>query len=126
VVTQEKFTVYVVDDDESIRRALKRLLSSANYPAVTFVSAEDFMDYAPKEGKGCLVLDIRLPKMTGLDLEEKLASSGAKWPVIFMTGHENPQWEERAKKAGAVAYLKKPFGDRALLDAIRVASGEGS
>ena len=123
---EESFTVFVVDDDESIRRALTRLLSSRGYHAVTFESAEDFMDSAPGGGEGCLVLDIRLPGMTGLDLQEKLSSSGAKYAVIFMTAHENPEWRQRAKKAGAVAYLKKPFHDQSLLDAIQLACREAA
>lgn len=123
---QESVTVYVVDDDESIRRALKRLLRSAGYHAVTFESAEDFIDSAPEGGQGCLILDIRLPGMTGLDLQEKLSSSGAKYAVIFMTAHDNPHWEQRAKKAGAVAYLRKPFDEQSLLDAIELACHEGA
>jgi len=118
---QKPVTVYVVDDDESILRALKRLLRSAGYHAVTFRSAEDFIDSAPAGGEGCLILDIRLPGMTGLDLQEKLDSSGAKYVVIFMTAHDNPQWQERARKAGAVAYLKKPFDEQSLMDAIDLA-----
>jgi FixJ family two-component response regulator len=123
---QKLVTVYVVDDDESIQRALKRLLRSAGYRAVTFRSAEDFIDCAPAEGEGCLILDIRLPGMTGLELQEKLDSSGAKYAVIFMTAHDNPQWQERARKAGAVAYLKKPFDEQSLLDAIELVCREGA
>ena len=123
---QESVTVYVVDDDESVRRALQRLLRSAGYHAVTFESAEDFIDSTPGRGEGCLVLDIRLPGMTGLDLQEKLSSSGAKYAVIFMTAHDNPQWRQRAKKAGAVAYLRKPFDEQSLLDAIQLACHEGA
>ncbi len=122
---QESITVYVVDDDESIRRALKRLLRSVGHHAVTFESAEDFMESAPEGGKGCLVLDIRLPGMTGLDLQEKLTASGDKYEVIFMTAHDNPQWRQRAKKAGAVAYLRKPFDEQSLLDAIQLACRKG-
>ena len=121
---QESFTVYVVDDDESIRRALKRLLRSMGYHAVTFDSAEEFMEATSCRGEGCLVLDIRLPGMTGLDLQEKLVSLGAKYPVIFMTAHDNLQWQERAKKAGAVAYLRKPFDEQSLLNAIQLACHE--
>ena len=119
---QKSFTVYVVDDDDSIRKALKPLLRSVGYHAVTFESAEEFLDSASCMGEGCLILDIRLPGMTGLDLQEKLVLSGAKYSVIFMTAHDNPQWRERAKKAGAIAYLTKPFGDQSLLDAIQFAS----
>jgi FixJ family two-component response regulator len=118
--------VYVVDDDESIRKALKRLLRSMGYHAVAFESAEDFMETTSCRGEGCLVLDIRLPGMTGLDLQEKLASSGVKYPVIFMTAHDNPQWQERAKKAGALAYLRKPFDEQSLLGAIQLACHEAA
>ena len=123
---QNLFTVYVVDDDESIRRALKRLLRSVGHHAVTFDSAEEFMDWAPEGGAGCLVLDIRLPGMTGLDLHEKLSASGMKYPVIFMTAHDNSQWRQRAKEAGAIAYLKKPFDEQLLLDAIQLACHEAA
>ncbi len=122
---QKSVTVYVVDDDESIRRALKRLLRSMGYHAVTFDSAEEFMETTSCRGEGCLVLDIRLPGMTGLDLQEKLAASGAKYTVIFMTAHDNLQWQQRAKKAGAVAYLRKPFDEQSLLNAIQLACHEG-
>jgi FixJ family two-component response regulator len=124
-VPQESFTVYVIDDDDSIRRALKRLLGSVGYHAITFESAEEFLKFPPGPGKGCIVLDIRLPKMTGLELQESLASRGSTYPVIFMTAHDNPRWQERAKKAGVVAYLKKPFPEQSLLDAIRLACGQG-
>jgi FixJ family two-component response regulator len=117
----ELVTVYVVDDDESIRKALKLPLRSVGYNAVAFGSAEAFLDSAPPGGEGCLVLDIRLPGMTGLDLQEKLSLSGAKCAVILMTAHDNPQWRQRAKKAGAVACLGKPFDEQSLLDAIQLA-----
>jgi len=118
---QKTFTVYVVDDDASIRGALSRLLRSVGYHSVTFESAESFLDCAAGLGKGCLVLDIRLPGMTGLDLQEKLSLSGVGYPVIFMTAHDNPQWQERAMRVGALAYLRKPFPEQALLNAIQVA-----
>ena len=121
-MTQKSCAVYIVDDDESIRRALKRLLRSAGYQASTFESAEEFLDSNSCSVEGCLILDIRLPGMTGLELQEKLVSRGAKHSVIFMTAHDNFQWRETAKKAGAIAYLKKPFGDQLLLDAIQLAS----
>jgi FixJ family two-component response regulator len=117
-VPQEAFTVYVVDDDDSIRRALKRLLRSVGYHVLTFESAENFLEYTPEPYEGCLVLDIHLSGMTGFELQEKLASRGLKYAVIFMTAYDNPQWQERAKKTGAVAYLRKPFGEQALLDAV--------
>lgn len=118
-------TVYVVEDDDSIRSAIGRPLRSVGYRAVTYKSAEEFLDSIAGIGEGCLVLDIRLPEMTGLDLQEKLTSMGVKYPVIFITAHDNPHWQERAKKAGALAYLKKPFNDQILLDSIQSAWGKG-
>jgi FixJ family two-component response regulator len=120
------FTVFVVDDDESIQKALKRLLRSEGYDVVTFGSAEEFLASCSVLGEGCLLLDIRLPGMSGLDLEEKLSSSGMKHPVIFMTAHDNPRWQERAEAAGAIAYLRKPFDQASLLGAIRSASAATS
>jgi FixJ family two-component response regulator len=125
-VPRESFNVYVVEDDESIRRAIGRLLRSVGYHASSFESAEEFLESTASTGEGCLLLDIRLPGMTGLDLQEKLASSGAKYSIIFMTAHDRPQWRERAKKAGALAYLKKPFEDQSLLDALQTAYEKGS
>jgi len=122
---QKTFTVFIVDDDASIRGALKRLLRSVGYHAETFESAEEFLDSISRWTEGCLVLDIRLPGMTGLDLQERLSLTGKRYPVIFMTAHDNPEWQERANKTGAIAYLKKPFREQALLDAIRGAYIEG-
>lgn len=124
-MAKESFTVYVVDDDESVRRALERLLRSCGYHAVTFRSSEEFMEATSCQGEGCLVLDIRLPGMTGLDLQEKLSSSGSKYAVILMTAHDNSQWQERAKRAGAVAYVRKPFPEQSLLDAVQLADSKG-
>jgi FixJ family two-component response regulator len=115
---KKPFTVHVVDDDDSICRALKRLFKASGFQALTFESAEDFLESTTSMGKGCLILDISLPGMTGLDLQEKIAPRGANCPVIIITAHDNPQWREQAIKAGAVAYLKKPFGEQSLLDAV--------
>ena len=108
-VQNKAFTIYVVDDDASIRKALKRLLGSIGYHALTFESAEAFLEFPFGEDKGCLVLDVRLPGMNGFELQERLLTEGAKFPVLFITAHDNPQWQKRAEKSGAVAYLKKPF-----------------
>jgi FixJ family two-component response regulator len=120
-VDEKPLTVLVVDDDESVRRALKRLLRSNGYQVVTFESAEDFLRSGPVTGEVCIVLDVRLPGMSGLDLYENLASSGVKIPVIFMTAHDSPQWQEMAEKTGAIAWLRKPFGEQSLLSALRLA-----
>ena len=111
--------VYVVDDDESIRRALKRLLASVGFEALTFESAEDFLDTDLSLEKGCLILDVRLPGMTGFDLQEQLYSRGVKIPIIFITAHDNPKWQKKAKTRGAVAFLMKPFREQALLSAVK-------
>jgi len=95
---QKSVTVYVVDDDESIRRALKRLLRSAGYHAVTFESAEDFMEFRSRRWRGCLVLDIRLPGMTGLDLTREAILIGGEVRGHFHDCHENPEWRQGRKR----------------------------
>jgi FixJ family two-component response regulator len=120
-VDEKTLTVVVVDDDESVRKAMKRLLRSNGYPVVTFESAEDLLQSSLDCHKVCLLLDIRLPGMSGLDLHTRLASYGVKCPVIFMTAHDDAQWQEKAEKAGAIAFLRKPFGERSLLNAIALA-----
>jgi FixJ family two-component response regulator len=92
---------------------------------MTFESAEDFLLSDSLPAKGCIVLDIRLPGMSGLDLCEKLAASGATHPVIFMTAHDAPQWQERAATMNAVAYLRKPFDQQSLFDAIHLIECHG-
>jgi FixJ family two-component response regulator len=119
---EKSFTVFVVDDDDSVRKALGRLLRANGYKVMAFESAEDFLVSDRDQSEGCIVLDIGLPGMSGLDLHEKLASSSqANYPVIFITAHDNPQWQDRAVKTGAVAYLRKPFDQQLLLDAIHAA-----
>ncbi len=119
---EEPFTVFVVDDDESIRKALKRLLRAHGYPVITFRSAEDFLGSAWLLVAGCIVLDMRLPGMSGLELHEKLVSMQIVSPVIFMTAHDTPDWKARVGKTGALAYLRKPFDQESLLDAVDLAA----
>ena len=123
---KESFTVYIVDDDASIRSALSRLLRSVGYQVLSFESADDFLNSASGLAEGCLVLDIHLKGMTGLDLQEKLTSLGMTHKVIIITAFDNPQWQYRAEKAGAIAYLKKPFSEQSLLDAILLGRGKGA
>jgi FixJ family two-component response regulator len=127
-VDEEPLTVIVVDDDESVRRAMKRLLMSHGYRVLTFESAEDMLLSSFVRRKDYLLLDIRLPGISGLDLYAKLVSSGAKRPVIFMTAHDDLGWLQKAKEAGAVAFLRKPFGEQSLLSALALAckSAEGT
>jgi len=114
-------TVFVVDDDDSVRKALKRLLSANGYQVMAYESAEDFLLADRPHAQGCIVLDIRLPGMSGLDLYEHLASSGRKYPIIFITAQDNPEWQGRAAETDAIAYLRKPFDQRSLLDALDAA-----
>ena len=118
-MTSSDGIVFVVDDDESVRTALKRLLKSAGHKVITFSSAEDFFEHDHRfDASGCLVLDIRMPGLSGLELQEQMAAAGLNIPIIFITGHGNVPASVRAMKAGAVDFLEKPFDDLALLDAI--------
>ncbi len=117
-MAEPKFTVFVVDDDESIRASLKLLVESSGYDVVTFKSAEDFLDSGFRENPCCLILDIRLPGMSGFKLQEHLVKSQRRIPVIFITGHDRNRMEDEAMRLGAVAYLRKPFDEECLLDAI--------
>ena len=111
-------TIFVVDDDESVRRALKRLMKSVGLKVATFASAKEFLSTGCATRTGILVLDVRMPEMTGLELQKQLAASGAEIPVIFISAHEDSQAVEMALAAGAVTFLYKPFDDHDLLAAI--------
>jgi len=111
--------VFVVDDDESVRKALKRLIKSLGMNVEIFATAREFLSREQYEGPSCLVLDVRMPGLSGLDLQQELATAGLTLPVIFITGHGNIPMSVRAMKAGAVDFLEKPFDDQVLLDAIQ-------
>ena len=111
-------TVFIVDDDPSICAALARLFKSVGLPAQSFAGAREFLDQAPKLGPGCLVLDMRLPGLSGLDLQEELARAGIRLPIIFLTAHGSVPLSVKAMKAGAVDFLEKPVEDQTLLDAV--------
>jgi FixJ family two-component response regulator len=113
--------VFVVDDDPSIRRAVKRLVESVGLRVELFGSAQEFLHSERPDGSSCLVLDIRLPGISGLDLQRELADAGDHIPIIFITAHADIQMTVRAMKAGAVEFLTKPFRDQDLLDAIQQA-----
>ncbi len=117
-MTEEKPVVYVVDDDPSVRKAVERLLRSAGHDAKTFTSAVEFLDFNHPDAPGCLLLDIKMPKVSGLDLQDRLAERGISFPIIFITGHGTVPASVKAFKAGAMDFLQKPFGDRILLDAV--------
>ena len=116
-------TVFVVDDDESIREALRDLLESVGLRVETFASAPEFLQSRRSDVPGCLVLDIRLPGLSGLDLQREMAVANINTPIIFITGHGDIPMTVRAMKAGAVEFLTKPFRDQDLLDAIQQALG---
>ena len=111
-------TICVVDDDLPICKALRRLIKSAGFGVITYTSAQDFLNAGAAEESDVLILDVRMPGMTGFDLQEQLANGGYKIPFVFMTAHENGEARSRAIKAGAVAFLQKPFSDQELLGAI--------
>src|SRR3989441_12083758 len=113
--------VFVVDDDASVREALGSLLRSAGFAVETFASAQEFLARAPADWPGCLVLDVGLPDLSGLDLQQRMAEMNRETPIVFITGHGDVPTSVRAMKAGAVESLTKPFGERDLLDAIRQA-----
>lgn len=124
-MSEVKFNVFVVDDDESVCASLKLLLESTGYRAVTFKSAEDLLDSGFGESPCCLILDIHLPGMSGFNLQEHLVKSQTRIPVIFITGHDRHRMEDEAMRLGAIAYLRKPFDDHCLLNAIQLACEKG-
>jgi FixJ family two-component response regulator len=111
--------VYVVDDDDSVCRALARLLRSVGLAAETFPSAGAFFEHPAPDRSACLILDIRLPGPSGLDLQEALSRAGRDLPIVFITGHGDVPSSVRAMKGGAIDFLQKPFNDQELLDCIQ-------
>jgi FixJ family two-component response regulator len=115
--------VFVVDDDASIREALSSLIRSVDLNVETFSSAREFLQHQRPDAPACLVLDVRLPGLSGLDLQHELVTAKRGIPIIFITGHGDIPMSVRAMKAGAVEFLTKPFRDQELLDAIQQAIG---
>ena len=116
-------TVFVIDDDLSLRTALSRLLGSVGLLAETFPTAEDFLRAVDPDRPGCLLLDVRMPGLSGLDLQRGLGGRGYDLPVIFLTAHADVALTVRAMKAGALDVFTKPFDDQTLLDAVQHALG---
>jgi len=114
-------TVFVIDDDARMRAAMERLLKSVGLLAESFATPQDFLRRKPPDGPSCLVLDVRLPGMSGLDVQRKLIDSGVHIPIIFISGHGDIPMTVKAMKSGAVEFLTKPFRDQDLLDAIQQA-----
>jgi FixJ family two-component response regulator len=120
-VAEADSVVYVVDDDSSIREAIRSLLRSVGLRVETFASAQAFLRSHRPDVPGCLVLDVRMPKLSGLALQGELAKAGIRIPIIFITGHGDITMSVQAMKAGAMEFLTKPFRDQELLDAIEQA-----
>lgn len=114
----ETVTVFVIDDDTAVREAIQGLLKSVGLQSDSFGSAQEFLTCRRPDGPSCLVLDIRLPGINGLDFQNQLADSGIYIPIVFITGHGDIPMTVRAMKSGAVEFLTKPFRDQDLLDAI--------
>jgi FixJ family two-component response regulator len=113
--------VFVVDDDRSVREALRRLLGSVGFAVQVFASAREFLSADRPDAPACLVLDVRLPGLSGLDLQQELARTGGALPIVFLTGHGDIPMSVRAMKAGATEFLTKPWREQDLLDAVRLA-----
>jgi FixJ family two-component response regulator len=113
--------VAIVDDDDLVRSALKGLMKEVGFPALAFVSAEAFLSSNEKQQAACLIVDIRLPGMTGLELQSRLNADHHKIPIIFITAHGDERLRMQALRNGAVEFLTKPFDDKLLLDSVRAA-----
>jgi FixJ family two-component response regulator len=120
-MVEERAVVFVIDDDSSMRLALEDLVRSVGLEVRTFAAPREFLQSKPPDVAGCLVLDVRLPGMSGLTFQKELAKEGLALPVIFITGHGDISMSVRAMKAGAVEFLTKPFHDQDLLDAVHAA-----
>jgi FixJ family two-component response regulator len=110
--------VFVVDDDASVRKGLQNLLRSAGFEVETFVCAQEFLEQRPPGQHGCLVLDMRMPGMNGMELQQQLTEISDNIPIVFITAHGDIPMTVRAMKAGAIEFLPKPFEEEALLDAV--------
>jgi FixJ family two-component response regulator len=123
--TGRKF-VAIVDDDESIRAALQGFMKEAGLPAQSFASAEEFLNSGGLNQVGCLVADIRMPGMSGLELQARLNAERRRMPIIFITAHGDESMRMQALRAGAVEFLAKPFDEEKLLDCVRAAMSDGA
>jgi len=121
---QSEPTIRIVDDDRAVRDALKLLLHSVGLNAKTFESAAEFLDNDEPAVPGCVVLDVRMPGMSGLELQEQMTSRGSKLPIVFVTAHGDIPMAVKAVKAGAIDFIQKPFRDQELLDKVQQAIKE--
>ena len=118
-----KGLISVVDDDESIRRTTTFLIESFGFRAAAFESAENFLKSGQLHETSCLIVDVQMPGMNGLELQSELAAAGYDIPIVFVTAYDNKVSRKQAMQAGAVAFLAKPFGDEQLLQTVRLALG---
>jgi FixJ family two-component response regulator len=119
-MSEQQPVVFVIDDDRSVREALESLLRSVGLKVQAFATTQDFLQSARPDAPGCLVLDVRLPGLSGLDFQRELAKTDSSLPIIFITGHGDIPMTVRAIKAGAIEFLTKPFRDQELLDAVQL------
>jgi two-component system response regulator FixJ len=120
-MTSHQPNIFIVDDDAPVCQALSRLLRSYGFDVSTFSSAQDFLDSVSFDAQGCLILDVKMPGMNGLELQKELNSSGRELPIVFITAYDDPKDREKALENGAVAFLQKPLNDKILLEAIQSA-----
>lgn len=120
-MTQAEPTVFIVDDDESVRKSLARLITSVGLKVEMFSSATDFLKREPYDGPCCLVLDVRMPGLSGLDLQAEISKADHTPSIVFISGHGNIPMSVQAIKAGAVDFIEKPFDEQTLLDAVHLA-----
>jgi FixJ family two-component response regulator len=117
----ENQLVAIVDDDDSVRSTLKELLRAAGFSSQTFASAEDFLESGHRQDTACLITDMRMPGMSGLELQARLNAERCKIPTIFITAHGDEEMRFQALRAGAVEFLPKPFDDEVLIESVRAA-----
>jgi FixJ family two-component response regulator len=122
----ENFLIAIVDDDESIREAVTSLLKSVGFRAEAFTSAHEFSNSDERHRTACLILDVRMPGMSGLELQSQLAAANCRIPIIFISAHDHEEAQARAFEAGAIDFLHKPFSEEALLNGVRSALGHFS
>jgi len=122
-VNIKSYLIYIVDDDESVRRALKRLFKSVGLEVETFASAGEFLNAGHTDSLSCLILDVKMPGISGLELQERLNAEVTKMPIIFISAYQEKEISAKAMKAGAKAFLSKPFDDQTLLDEVYSALG---
>jgi FixJ family two-component response regulator len=120
-IGRTKTLIAIVDDDESVRSALQGLMKAVGLPARSYASAEEFLESGQHQETGCLIADIRMPGMSGLQLQATLNAGGWKIPIIFITAHGDEKMRMQALRAGAVEFVAKPFDDDALVESVRAA-----